>query len=169
MSTCRSSSLAPIGSEPCITSASRQEPNRDALVLYAGFIGDTADYLLNPLVDITIGNEWAFLKGAPRRLPVSLWHNTWRDPVEDAGGSCRVSLSRRARGSFSSSLASSIVRPRTHTSDFRDLNSWQASCLQEAPPWRLKNASVSNSMRPATFVQRLLGSARYERLPVRQS
>ena len=28
-----------------------QEPNRDALVLYARFIGDTADYVLNQLFE----------------------------------------------------------------------------------------------------------------------
>jgi hypothetical protein len=30
-----------------------QEPNRDALVLYARFIGDTADYVLNQLINST--------------------------------------------------------------------------------------------------------------------
>ena len=34
-----------------------QEPNRDALVLYARFIGDTADYVLNQLIDTTIGKD----------------------------------------------------------------------------------------------------------------
>ena len=31
-----------------------QEPNRDALVQYARFIGDTADYVLNQLIDTTL-------------------------------------------------------------------------------------------------------------------
>ena len=34
-----------------------QEPNRDALVLYARFIGDTADYVLNQLIDTTIAQR----------------------------------------------------------------------------------------------------------------
>ena len=31
-----------------------QEPNRDALVQYARFIGDTADYVLNQLIGTTL-------------------------------------------------------------------------------------------------------------------
>jgi hypothetical protein len=38
-----------------------QEPNRDTLVLYARFIGDTADYVLNQLIDSTIGKDREFL------------------------------------------------------------------------------------------------------------
>ena len=38
-----------------------QEPNRDALVLYARFIGDTADYELNQLIDTTIAKDREFL------------------------------------------------------------------------------------------------------------
>ena len=34
-----------------------QEPNRDALVLYARFIGDTADYVLNQLIATTLAKE----------------------------------------------------------------------------------------------------------------
>jgi len=34
-----------------------QEPNRDALVLYARFIGDTADYVINQLIDTTIAKD----------------------------------------------------------------------------------------------------------------
>ena len=37
-----------------------QEPNRDALVLYARFIGDTADYVLNQLIDTTIAKDRDF-------------------------------------------------------------------------------------------------------------
>ena len=37
-----------------------QEPNRDALVLYARFIGDTADYVLNQLIDTTIAKDREF-------------------------------------------------------------------------------------------------------------
>ena len=38
-----------------------QEPNRDALLLYARFIGDTADYLLNQLIDSTIAKDRDFV------------------------------------------------------------------------------------------------------------
>ena len=38
-----------------------QEPNRDALVLYARFIGDTADYVLNQLIDATIAKDREFV------------------------------------------------------------------------------------------------------------
>ena len=38
-----------------------QEPNRDVLVLYARFIGDTADYVLNQLIETTIGKDREFV------------------------------------------------------------------------------------------------------------
>ena len=38
-----------------------QEPNRDALVLYARFIGDSADYVLNQLIDTTIAKDRDFM------------------------------------------------------------------------------------------------------------
>jgi hypothetical protein len=38
-----------------------QEPNRDAVVLYARFIGDTADYVLNQIIDSTIAKERDFV------------------------------------------------------------------------------------------------------------
>ena len=38
-----------------------QEPNRDALVLYARFIGDTADYVMNQLIDTTILKDREFI------------------------------------------------------------------------------------------------------------
>ena len=38
-----------------------QEPNRDALLLYARFIGDTADYVLNQLIDRKIAKDRDFL------------------------------------------------------------------------------------------------------------
>jgi hypothetical protein len=34
-----------------------QEPTRDTLVLYARFIGDTADYVINQLIDATIAKD----------------------------------------------------------------------------------------------------------------
>ena len=54
-----------------------QEPNRDALVLYARFIGDTADYVLNQLIDTTIAKDREFVTwraeqpaGQPAARPV---------------------------------------------------------------------------------------------------
>jgi len=38
-----------------------QEPHRDALVLYARFIGDTPDYVLNQLIDSTIAKDREFV------------------------------------------------------------------------------------------------------------
>jgi hypothetical protein len=38
-----------------------QEPNRDALVLYARFIGDTADYVVNQVIETTIARDREFL------------------------------------------------------------------------------------------------------------
>lgn len=38
-----------------------QEPNRDILVAYARFIGDTADYVLNQLVEGTLAKDREFL------------------------------------------------------------------------------------------------------------
>lgn len=37
------------------------EPNRDTLVLYARFIGDTPDYVANQLVETTIAKDREFL------------------------------------------------------------------------------------------------------------
>jgi len=37
------------------------EPNRDVLVLYARFIDDTADYVANQLIEITIAKDREFL------------------------------------------------------------------------------------------------------------
>ena len=38
-----------------------QEPNRDVLVQYARFIGDTSDYVLNALIDTTLAKDRDFL------------------------------------------------------------------------------------------------------------
>ena len=38
-----------------------QEPNRDALVRYARFIGDTADYVLNQLIATTLAKDREFV------------------------------------------------------------------------------------------------------------
>jgi len=37
-----------------------QEPNRDALVLYARFIGDSVDYVLNQLIETTLAKDRDF-------------------------------------------------------------------------------------------------------------
>jgi hypothetical protein len=37
-----------------------QEPNRDALVLYARFIGDTADHVLNQLIETVLVKDREF-------------------------------------------------------------------------------------------------------------
>jgi len=39
----------------------RQEPHRDTLVLYAKFIGDTPDYVVNQLIDATIAKDREFI------------------------------------------------------------------------------------------------------------
>ena len=38
-----------------------QEPNRDALLLYARFIGDTADYVLDQLIGTTLLKDRDFV------------------------------------------------------------------------------------------------------------
>jgi hypothetical protein len=38
-----------------------QEPNRDALVLYARLIGDTVDYVVNQLIETTLAKDRDFL------------------------------------------------------------------------------------------------------------
>ena len=38
-----------------------QEPNRDALVQYARFIGDSPDYVLNQLIDTTLAKDRDFI------------------------------------------------------------------------------------------------------------
>jgi hypothetical protein len=38
-----------------------QEPNRDTLIQYARFIGDSADYILNQLIETTLAKDREFL------------------------------------------------------------------------------------------------------------
>jgi hypothetical protein len=66
-----------------------QEPNRDVLVHYARFIGDTADYVLNQLIDTTIAKDREFSRGAlstgPRsRLPKSRPHRVAHGRLREA-------------------------------------------------------------------------------------
>jgi hypothetical protein len=37
-----------------------QEPNRDTLLAYARFIGDSADYILNQLIETTLAKDREF-------------------------------------------------------------------------------------------------------------
>jgi len=63
-----------------------QEPNRDALVLYARFIGDTADYVLNQIIDTTIAKDRDFVAWRTEHL-----HETVTRPNADR--STRVTAS----------------------------------------------------------------------------
>ena len=38
-----------------------QEPNRDVLVAYAAFIGESPDYVLNQLIDTTLARDREFV------------------------------------------------------------------------------------------------------------
>ena len=49
-----------------------QEPNRDVLVAYAAFIGESPDYVLNQLIDTTLAKDRDFV--------------TWRANRESAAG-----------------------------------------------------------------------------------
>lgn len=53
-----------------------QEPNRDTLVLYARFIGDTADYVVNQLIETTLGKDREFL----------MWRAEHPDATADGAG-----------------------------------------------------------------------------------
>lgn len=48
-----------------------QEPNRDALVSYARFIGDTPDYVLNQLIDSTLAKDRDFVAWRAEQIPVT--------------------------------------------------------------------------------------------------
>ena len=61
-----------------------QEPNRDALVLYARFIGDSADYVLNQLIDTTLAQDGEFV--------------AWR-AEQPADALVKSTANRRGRGS----------------------------------------------------------------------
>ena len=69
-----------------------QEPNRDALVDYARFIGDSVDYVLNQLIDTTLAKDRDFVawraehqSHAPGRTAPS------NGPRADAGTSADIS------------------------------------------------------------------------------
>ena len=46
-----------------------QEPNRDTLVFYARFIADTADYVMNQLIETTIAKDREFLAWRAEQTP----------------------------------------------------------------------------------------------------
>ncbi|HYN09697.1 MAG TPA: hypothetical protein VES67_20110 [Vicinamibacterales bacterium] len=58
-----------------------QEPNRDALVLYARFIGDTADYVLNQLIDTTIAKDRDFVTWRAAEPAMALTKPVGDEPV----------------------------------------------------------------------------------------
>jgi hypothetical protein len=45
-----------------------QKPNRDALLAYASFIGDTPDYVLNALISATLAKDRDFLSWQAARV-----------------------------------------------------------------------------------------------------
>ena len=46
-----------------------QEPNRDVLVAYARFIGETVDYVLNTLIDATLAKDRDFVTWRTDQAP----------------------------------------------------------------------------------------------------
>ena len=46
-----------------------REPNRDTLVLYARFIGDSVDYVLNQLIDTTLAKDRDFVAWRAAQSP----------------------------------------------------------------------------------------------------
>jgi hypothetical protein len=60
-----------------------QEPNRDALVLYARFIGDAVDYILNQLIETTLVKDRDFVAWREAH-PNEVVTRTSRPPVRPA-------------------------------------------------------------------------------------
>ena len=46
-----------------------QEPNRDALLMYARFIGDTPDYILNQMIEQTLLKDRDFIAWRAEQPP----------------------------------------------------------------------------------------------------
>ena len=65
---CRSSKRARTASRSSDMCVGLQEPNRDTLVLYARFIGDTADYVLNQLIETTLAKDREFVAWRAEQL-----------------------------------------------------------------------------------------------------
>ena len=67
-----------------------QEPNRDALVLYARFIGDTADYVLNQLIDATIAKDREFVSWRAEQTVGAVAPVASRSAGRDQAGTAHV-------------------------------------------------------------------------------
>jgi hypothetical protein len=67
-----------------------QEPNRDTLLLYARFIGDTADYIVNQLIETALAKDREFLAWrAESRADVSPTARATEPDTSSAGESVR--------------------------------------------------------------------------------
>lgn len=53
-----------------------KEPNRDALVLYARFIGDTPDYVLDQLIEATLEKDRDFVAWRTEHAAEAVTPNT---------------------------------------------------------------------------------------------
>ena len=71
-----------------------QEPNRDALVLYARFIGDSIDYVINQLIETTLVKDRDFV--------------AWR--AEHPQDNAAVAAPRRARATQAAGVDSATVK-----------------------------------------------------------
>ena len=60
-----------------------EEPNRDALVLYAQFIGDSPDYILNQLIETTIAKDREFVAWRVEQPPDAASKARVRDHAGD--------------------------------------------------------------------------------------
>jgi hypothetical protein len=58
-----------------------QEPNRDVLLAYARFIGETVDYVLNTLIDTTLAKDRDFVTWRADQTP-----NAVADPAPGVVG-----------------------------------------------------------------------------------
>jgi hypothetical protein len=67
-----------------------QEPNRDALVLYARFIGDTAADVLTPLVETTIAKDREFVTWRAEQPAEAASTPTGRDQTSAAHAHAEV-------------------------------------------------------------------------------
>ena len=67
-----------------------QEPNRDALVLYARFIGDTADYVLNQLIDTTLAKDREFVSWRTEQTVEAVASAAPRSVGRDQASTARV-------------------------------------------------------------------------------
>lgn len=61
-----------------------QEPNRDVLVAYARFIGETVDYVLNQVIDVTLAKDRDFVAWRAEQAPTTAPDSTHAGGVEPA-------------------------------------------------------------------------------------